>query len=158
LTCYCIDTSSIIDAGERNYPIDIFPGFWEKMDDLVHQDRLKAPEILIDELKRQDDEWREWVYVRKDDIVISMDAAQQAAVANIMARPEFRPLVKKSGKSGGDPFFIALAQTHSMTLVTSEHMRAGGIRIPHVGAALNVNCINLLEMLRRESWRFYAGS
>jgi len=50
---YCIDTSTMIDAGERYYPIDIFPGFWERLDGLVDAGRLKAPATLIDERKRK---------------------------------------------------------------------------------------------------------
>ena len=45
---YCIDTSAMIDAGLRYYPADLFPIFWERMDALADEGRLKAPPTLIE--------------------------------------------------------------------------------------------------------------
>ena len=79
MTIYCIDTSTIIDAGERYYPIDIFPAFWEKLDGLIQAGRLKAPQTLIDELENKDDAWREWVYSRKSIMIWPIDEPIQTA-------------------------------------------------------------------------------
>ena len=59
---YCIDSCSFIDAGERYYPQDIFPAFWDRLEALLDAGRLKAPVTLLEELQRKDDKWREWVY------------------------------------------------------------------------------------------------
>ena len=56
---YCIDTNVFIDAGERYYPIDIVPGFWANFEELILAGRMKAPEMLIEELERKDDAWRQ---------------------------------------------------------------------------------------------------
>jgi hypothetical protein len=82
---YCIDTNVFIDAGERYYPIDIVPGFWENVDGLIAADRMKAPEMLIEELERKDDAWRQWVYERKETLIVPMDLPQIEAVRQVMA-------------------------------------------------------------------------
>jgi hypothetical protein len=40
---YCIDTSSLIAAWQERYPIENFPRFWDKVDALIADERLIAP-------------------------------------------------------------------------------------------------------------------
>ena len=35
MTVYCIDTSSLIAAWQERYPIENFPSFWVKLEDLI---------------------------------------------------------------------------------------------------------------------------
>ena len=154
MTNYCIDTSSIIDAGERNYPPDVFPGFWTNMDALIGADRLKAPEMLLDELKKKTDEWRQWVYDREASLIIRVDGlilATMPEVVDIYTKQRVKP-----DNLTGDPFFIATAKVHGLTLITSEKQRPGGARIPAICQALGVSTISLVGMLRQEGWKFGA--
>ena len=51
---YCIDTSAILDGWVRNYPRDVFPTLWDKLEKMIVDGRLEAglpiPEL---ELARQ---------------------------------------------------------------------------------------------------------
>ena len=152
---YCIDTSSLIDAGERYYPQDVFPAFWKKLELLVDNGRLQAPPTLLEELTKKDDKWREWVYEREDKIIVPFDGSifetvkQVVEVYKNQSINQFNP-----DKLTGDPFFIALSKTKNMTLITSEQCRMGGFKIPSICKPLGVQTTSLLNMIRNEGWSF----
>jgi predicted nucleic acid-binding protein len=151
---YCIDTNVFIDAGERYYPPDIVPGFWENLDALIAVGRMSAPEMLITELEGKDDDWREWVYERRETLIVPMDLPQIEAVQKVMAAYTAQGI--DANRITGDPFFIGLALSKGLTVVTNEKPRKGGAKIPKICAALGVPSIGLLELMRRENWRLVA--
>lgn len=151
---YCIDTNVFIDAGERYYPIDIVPGFWANFDELILAGRMKAPEMLIEELERKDEAWRRWVYERRETLIVPMDLPQVEAVRKVMAVYEAASI--DASRITADPFFIALALANGLTVVTNEKPRRGGAKIPKICAALGVPSIGLLDLMRRERWRLVA--
>ena len=61
----------------------------------------------------------------------------------------------KKSKSGADPFLIAVAMLHKCSIVTEEKPSGGPhkSKIPDVCKAYSIECIPLLEMLRRECLR-----
>ncbi len=98
---YCIDSSTMIDAGERYYPSDIFSSFWDKLDGLVDEGRLKAPETLISELQEKDDAWRDWVYQRKAKMIWDIDPAIQAIMSDAVM-PAYTKCTNKLDSITGD--------------------------------------------------------
>ena len=50
---YSIDTSAILDAWIRYYPIDTFPSFWSNFLDFVHRGDGIANELIKHELKKR---------------------------------------------------------------------------------------------------------
>ena len=85
---------------------------------------------------------------------LPLDADIQISAAEILA--EFPKLVdERTGKSMGDPFVIAVAQVHSLTVVTGEK---GGSpqkpKIPNVCAHFGLDCIDIVEMMRRLDFQF----
>lgn len=151
---YCIDTNIFIDAGERYYPPDIVPGFWKNLDALIDVGRLKAPVMLLEELERKSDEWRQWVYDRKEALIVPMDSLQVDAIKRVMI--VYHAQSSNVSRVTGDPFFIALAMVQRLTVVTNESERKGKIKIPRICTELGVPSISLLEMMRRENWRLVA--
>ena len=149
---YCVDTSAIIDAGERYYPIDIFPAFWDKLDGLIEAGRLKAPQTLIEELESKDDAWRAWVYERRDAMIWPIDEAIQDALARVM--PVYASAVLNLDSIKGDPFFVAAAMANNATLITSEKPKKGNVKIPRICDALGVKWSPMLDVVRAEGWRF----
>lgn len=154
MTQYVFDSSAIIDAGERYYPIDVFESFWTRMDGLILTGDIIAPEFLIDELAKKDDSWRDWVYERRDQIIVPMDADILNAVSEVMT--SFPGLVDvNKNRSGGDPFFIALAKVTGATLVTGEKSGSPSKpRIPDVCTAMRIPHTNILGFIRAEAWKF----
>lgn len=87
-------------------------------------------------------------------LFVEVDEPVQAAVTQILAA--YPKLIDaNTGRSGADPFVIALAQTNGCTVVTEEKPRSIiNPKIPDVCAALGVQCINMLAFIREQGWRF----
>jgi hypothetical protein len=59
-----------------------------------------------------------------------------------------------TGRSGADPFVIALAQVNNCAVVTEEKARPTRPKIPDVCAGLGLRCINMLDLMRQERWSY----
>ena len=151
-TVYSLDASSLIEA-YHSYPIGNFPSVWDELEKLIKSDRLKMPELVFDEVK--DKEIREWCDEKKikSYIRVTVDQIDQNKVRALSSK-----LVNpNTGKSGGDPWVIALAQDfQNCVVVTQEKPSRNKDRpkIPNVCKDLGVECINLLELIKRENWSF----
>ena len=149
---YSLDTSAILDGRKRHYPPDVFPALWENFERLIGDGSIKATEMVRHELEKKDDEVLKWC--KELDVFLDVDEEIQTVVSEILgAHPK---LVSEGGqRSFADPFVIALARQHKCVVVTGE---SGGTedkpRIPFVCRALGVDCINMLELIRRERWTF----
>jgi hypothetical protein len=144
-----------MDARIRYYPPDVFPSFWRGIDEMLAAGRLKAPDPLLKEVEPKDDELSEWVKQNEEALIVPIDEAQQIAVARILS--QFPNLINPNkNRSMGDPFFIALAQTEGLILVTGEKNRGNPNKpkIPDVCDALSILCLNVLDLIRHEGWRF----
>jgi hypothetical protein len=152
---YSIDASALIDGWVRYYPPDVLPTLWENLDSLVRDGRLRATDDVRLELERGSDALYEWCRDRDGMFRAQSDAVQER-VANIVNRfPSFVPERSPDG-IWADPFVIALAQVDGLAVVTGERRAAANARpkIPNVCEALSVECINFLDFIRREGWRF----
>lgn len=150
-TTYSIDSSALIHAWRRAYRPKNFPSFWQHMDDLIDEGRLKASIEVYNELKKKDDDVYQWCKERKDKLVVEIDEATQDAVVELMANyPRLVDTAK--GRSGGDPFVIALAQAASvqMTVVTEEN--PGKTKIPDVCADEGIEVMKIVDLIEQEGW------
>ena len=152
---YCMDTSSLIHAWRRAYPPNRFPKLWAEIDTLIDEGRLMASIEVYLELQKKDDEVCEWAKTRKETMFREIDEDTQAALVGIMAA--YPKLVDTStGKSGADPFVIALASCPpKATVVTQEGVGSQkSPKIPYVCQQEGIQCINLLAMIDAEDWVF----
>ena len=58
------------------------------------------------------------------------------------------------GRSGADPFVIALAATTNPHMVVVTEEQIGKTRIPDVCAAEKIQCCGLADLIEREDWKF----
>lgn len=150
---YSIDSSALIHGWRRVYRPKNFSLVWEKLDALIHEGRLRASIEILNELEKKDDELFTWCKERREFLSVEIDDACQLEVIRIMgAYPRLVDTVK--GRSGGDPFVIALARIKRppMTVVTEES--PGKQRIPDVCTAEGIPCIGLADMIEQEDWQF----
>ena len=154
MAVYSCDTSAFLDAWVRHYPPDTFPGVWEQLGNLAAQGQLLFIDEVVEELGRKDDGAREWVDARPESIV-AIDGPIQDAVTSLL-RDHQRMLDTRRNKSGVDPFVIALAQVRGCSVLSGERSTGSLQRpkIPDVCAAVNVGCVNLLDMFRAEGLQF----
>jgi hypothetical protein len=123
------------------------------MDVLMEEGRLLCSVEVLHELKKKDDELHGWCNERKEKFCVEIDDDCQREVARLMAAyPRLVDTVK--GRSGADPFVIALARTirPGMVVVTEENI--GRVRIPDVCAGEGVRCIRLADLIEEEDWHF----
>ena len=156
---YCIDTSALIDLWRRKYAPDVFRSLWEEIQKLISQGRLIAPQEVLEELKKQDDELLKWAKEHKG-MFRDLDNEQQLQVRKILKK--FPKLIDENKETpDADPFVIALAMSKGWKVVTSEQPvdlntnPDARSKIPNVCEYFNVKCIyQLLEFFREEKWVF----
>ncbi len=152
---YSIDSSALIHGWVRAYPPRTFPTVWERLEELVANGLLKASVEVLHELQKQDDDLYAWCKERTA-MFVDVDDAIQGAMRHIMGT--YPKLIDtRKGKSGADPFVIALATPHNppLTVVTEE--RGGSAdkpKIPFVCRQLGLRCISLLQLIEEQNWRF----
>ena len=149
---YSFDASALIEA-HKSYPMEIFPSLWVELEQLIKSDRLKMSEVVFDEV--QDQEIQEWFKEKqlKSHIRVPINQIDQNNVQVLVPR-----LVNpQTGESAGDPWVIALAQElQNCVVVTHEKMsgKGGRPKIPNICKELGIECINLLDLFRKENWVF----
>ena len=86
-------------------------------------------------------------------MVVPIDTDIEAAVIDLMMRYP-RLVDTKKGRSGGDPFVIAVAQVRGLTVITGEYAtgKTEAPRIPDVCKEIGVPCIRMLEFFRQQQW------
>lgn len=152
---YCLDTSSLLDASVRYYPIDIFPTLWSKLDIIVENGELIAPDEVLHELEKKDDEIYAWAKQRQKLFYPLNDQLQIVVKDEILAT--FPKLVdSKKNRSQADPFVVGLARITGRTVVTGERNagNAQNPKIPDVCEFFGIRCINFLQFIREKGWNF----
>ena len=150
---YSIDSSSLMHGWCRVYRPKNFGFIWDRIEALATQGRLKASIEVLHEISKKDDDLYKWCKDRQEALFVEVDEDCQLHLGRIMAAyPRLVDTVK--GRSGGDPFVIALASSngHSCAVVTEEH--PGKMRIPDVCRTEGIPCIGLADLIEREDWRF----
>jgi hypothetical protein len=121
------------------------------IDDLIDEEGLKCSMEVLEELKKKDDDLYAWAKARKDKLFVELDDATQNALISIMKRhPKLVDTAK--GKSGGDPFVIALAMAANpnMTVVTQEDL--GKVKIPDVCDHEGIEYFKIADLIEAEDW------
>jgi len=152
---YSFDASAIIQGWRRFYPPNVFPALWSKTEALIDQGTIRATEEVLVELERKDDEIHKWA-VEHRDMFLAIDDEIQDVVRDVL-RDHKKLLDTRKGRSGADPFVIALAIIHESSVVTLEgKSRSPDKRpnIPDVCEVLGVPWLSLLQMIEQEKWVF----
>jgi hypothetical protein len=151
---YCIDTSSIFEWFVRRYTPAILPNLPARMEALIAAGRLRAPRVVLDEIRPGDD-CHAWAKAQTD-LFIEESPAVQRIVRHLMATHR-NPAKPEKGINGADPFVIAMAKDGGAlwTVVSDEHPGTAEARkIPFVCNLEGVECINFQQMMIREQWQF----
>ena len=143
---YSIDSSSVIHAWRRAYPPKNFESFWGKIEDLIDSGEIVASVEVLNEMKKKDDEIYKWCLNRPASFSVEIDDEIQLHLNHIMGTyPRLVDTVK--GRSGGDPFVIALARSNkpsSLTVISEENMgKKNSPKIPDVCRSENIDCIQI---------------
>ena len=150
---YSIDSSALIHGWRRVYRPKNFGFVWERFDSLIGEGRLRSSIEVYNELERKDDELFKWCKDRNEKMFVELDEGTQIHVTRIMKDyPRLVDTVK--GRSGADPFVIALAATTNPSMVVVTEESPGKTRIPDVCSAESIEYCGLADMIEREDWKF----
>ena len=148
---YCIDTSSLLAAWNERYPIANVPGFWERLDDLITDERITSPLEVRNEIKKKEDGLAQWL---KDRPSLFQELEEDIQLAAKEILKQFPWLTKGiAGRKVADPFVIALAKAREYTVITEEG--PGSVkrpRIPFVCQQNSIPCVNVLGLIQGEGW------
>lgn len=155
---YCVDTSSFMDWQERYYPEDIFTGLVSKVDELISDKRLIAPELVFEELRAVGPAGLvKWMGKRKGIIIPTAELLEEA----LKIQNQFTGLRDpKAEHEEADAYVIALARMRKGIVVTQETSAAEKRNpkrthfIPDVCRELGIPCFGFLGLIRQEGWTF----
>jgi hypothetical protein len=150
---FCVDTSGWLDGWRRNYPPDVFPTLWRRIEELIDAGTIMASEEVYVELAKKDDDLHAWIQRRKV-MLVPPDEAIQRKVSELLGKyPRLVDTLK--GRSQADPFVIATAIERDAVVVTGELTGTSQKpKIPYVCQVENVRCITFLEMIRELNLTF----
>jgi DNA modification methylase len=160
---YVFDTSSFIKL--KDYPNDLFIDLWERIEDMIGR-RIRAPIQVYEEIKRKDDEITKFVEKYKDEIFV--DPYEDGEIMENVSRiiESYPNLIKServsSNNECADPYVIAMAKVlqvrglEGRAIIVTEDIRDSRkkISIRSVCITEGIECITLLELFRREGWKF----
>lgn len=147
---FCIDTSALLHAWNRDYPPDVFITIWGEIEHMVSTGQLIAPDEILLELERGGDEIYEWAKENRNMFIIP-DGNAQKVVEDIVNRyPTFLPKASYDGV-WADPYVIGLAATKGAVVITGEKMvgpNAKAPKIPNICSDLGIHHTDMLGLLR----------
>lgn len=116
---------------------------------MIADGRVRAVDVVRDELGRRDDETHSWARAHSDLFVPLDQDIQSAAKQILLAHPAM-------ADTGADPFVVGLALARTGTVVTDQTF-SGNLdrpRIPDVCAAISVPCVHLMGFVQAQRWTF----
>lgn len=150
---YSFDTSVYINGQRDQFPPDLFPQLWPRIDNLAAIGQIQSVDIVRDELARKDDDVHAWAKARPHLFVPLSEEVQVSTKEVLRACPKL--IGVGSGRSGADPFVIALAMCNDGVVVTDESPKhPSNPRIPDACDVLGVRCVNLVGFIRERRWTF----
>lgn len=137
-------------------PMELWPTYWMRMDDLVHSGQCFTCDKVREELNVHKDEISEWIedhtdktfFIPMDDAVVT----KYAEVQNWASQMEqYSDNARQEFASVADSILIATAAAKDMVVVTfekSEPRSKKKIKIPDACAAMGVRCCDFNTVLK----------
>lgn len=159
--CYIIDTSSLVELNKHN-PMDVYPGVWNKIEQLINNRKMLAPKEVFHEISRMDDQLEEWSK-KQGKLFVDPTPRQIELVKDILHK--YPSLIDISRPYDADPWVIAITlelmtspqrtlYTIKRIIVTEERIRGNRVRIPFVSNDYKIESIDIIGMFREEGWKF----
>lgn len=159
---YLIDSNFWIDA-RRFYPIDIFPSFWDNMQNLIEGNIAIIHQSVFEEITRKEDFITTWLRSFKGyEVMPISDSAFEKFL-------EFCTWAKdaKQGftnfaidqfeqSNRADAWLCSEAATSNLIIVTAEtpSNSLNKIKIPNVCKAFNINYVDNFDFMRTHNFVF----
>jgi hypothetical protein len=151
-----LDSSVLIEAHNRTYPIGTFDSFWEWLAGEVQAGNIVCPRRVYQEIAETEyqDALAQWMKARKSKgLCIPATKSVQVRVREVTAYVfgKYEHVHAWDFSKGADPWLIAHAIDDKGIVVTKEsdaHPNSKKARIPDVCDHFNVKCMDTLGMLK----------
>lgn len=159
---YCLDTNVYIEAHRRYYAFDIAPGFWDGLIRLAEEEMICSPVLVYDEMINSGNALADWAKMNRDLLFVEADESTQEIYTEIadMVERLYEPQHVQEFLSGADPWVIAHAKAHHLTVVTMETLKneqkdrngkiGGKIHIPNVCKHVAIEYRDTFALLREQ--------
>ncbi len=149
---YSFDTSAFVDSWRRYYPPDIFQPIWDRIKEIIDEQRILASWMVREELSRQDDDL--WTFVKDlSALFVEPGDGEEVTIRRLLSNPDFNAW-GTSPRHQADPFVVSLALARNLVVVTYENPHSTKNAIPAACRFLNIPCITFIVFLRRDNIRF----
>ncbi len=159
---YLLDTNFWITASNY-YPEDVFPSFWQEIQNLLGSGLIVLHETVFEEIKRQRDTVTEWLEgVSNLEVLRASERTlyKYIEMCEWVEKPEQRyykhAIDEFKDNSRADAWICAEAAVSDLVLVTNEtkKMSPSKVKIPNVCEAFGVAYISNLDFMRAMAFRF----
>ena len=160
-TTYALDANIFMSAWHDHYPIDLYPGFWECLENYSMAGRLRSIDRVRDEIicpdaliKWLDRNWSgSFITTQDQDVVNAFSEMQRWVQSNA----QFLRVAKSDFAGTADGWLAAYAKIHGVVLVTNEVFDANiKRRVPLLNLCkrFGITYVNTVDMLRGIGVRF----
>lgn len=159
---YLLDSNYWINAGNF-YPQDLFPSFWDSMEDLVRAGVVIVHQTVLDEIDRREDRVSEWLHSVEglSPMPISEEAFKQYLDCCNWVENEDQGYTREAidefeQNSRADAWICASAAVSNLVLVTDEKKSnsPNHVKIPNVCSAFDIDCMTNLDFMREMGFSF----
>lgn len=150
---YLLDASVLITANNLYYPLDGVPEFWEWLEHMCAEGRLKMPIEIFEEVT---DDVGDWLREQDRKAKVCLDEQTNVDLVRECIERGYAPDLNESEvlEMGNDPFLIAsaMAARDQRVVVTTEvskpTKRRANRHIPDVCESVDVKWCDSFTMLR----------
>ena len=161
---YILDTNIFITAKNKLYPFDIFPSFWDQLLQKAKNKDFYLSAEIIEELNAGKDELYDWIEKNKSSFSILPSDDNQLIhcyseiIQSVFDHTVYNETAKKEFAEVADSWLIAHAKNSNLTIVTQEIKIdlscKRRVKIPNVCADFGIECIDILEFMRKTKFIF----
>lgn len=157
---FILDTNVFIQAEKGPYAKDIFPAFWDWLDQQMEAGTICSSYLVYQELTKGTDQLAEWAKDRADTAWFPTPSPEAQLVFGRISQFVVEQCEEAHANvflSGADPWIISQAVEMQAVVVTQEKKvppNSPKVKIPNVCEQFNVTYSNTVGLLRELSARF----
>lgn len=148
---YVIDSSALYDL-RLLYPKRIFSGVWERFNEMCANKLIVAPREVLREIHNGHDDLINWAD-EYENIFLEPCEDEFYIVQEIVEKFR-RNLDVFETRAWADPFVIACAKYHGITIIQHEKLNGNKLKLPFLAGQYGIECIKLVDFFDEESWTF----
>ncbi len=152
---YCFDSSVFINSWRVYYSPESFSPLWEKISELIKEDRIFVPKEVEKEIINGKDDLAEWFKIQNK-CVKPYTEEQLLIVQRIVNKYPKVSQYHKVRPFHADPFIVALAKVENLTVVSFEGNNGSNDNpsIPLLCREQSIKCITMSGFFKEESINF----